>query len=81
LAGAQAFSVVEVSDKSDFAGEEAGRAAHQENQNCEDNRSYNHGYAHAEFRPPELLLARQLSVVLDKNHNRKRFDSSKTKAS
>ena len=73
LAIAQTFSIVKISNQGNFAGEKAACPTHEKNQNGEDDRSDNYGYSDAEFRPPELLLTRQLSVVLDKNHNRKGF--------
>ena len=69
---AQTPGIVKISGEVNFACEPTARAAHQEDQNHEDDAGDDDGESDAELRPFELFLARHGYPVNRKKHDSKR---------
>ena len=59
----QAFSIVEIGNQSDLLGKKPASPADEENEKGQGHRTDDNGYPNLKFRPLELLLTWQLSVV------------------
>ena len=52
-----------MSDERNFSGQQTASPADEENEKGQGHRTDDYGYPNLEFRPPELLLTWQVSVV------------------